>query len=180
MPVKLLFDIEPIDLSACLYDKEAIGKFNPHRGAFALLDRVVWIDDTLNRAIAVKNVRDDEFWVDGHIPGRPLMPGVLMVEAGAQLASVLYYKRSDATWFAGFTRIEDTAFRGQVVPGDELILLAKVKKYHLKRFVSRVQGVVNGNIVFESLITGMAFPRMGNVRAQTEQPHGSFVGTSSG
>lgn len=161
MPTDLLFDISKIDLTSRMMDREEIGRYNPHRGVMALLDALIWIDEPIDHAIAVKHVRQDEFWVPGHIPGYPLMPGVLMVEAGAQLASLMYYKRSGMTWFAGFTRIEDTSFRGQVLPGDDLILLSKRHKYSIKRFVSDVQGLVNGQIVFEGRFTGMAFPNVG-------------------
>jgi 3-hydroxyacyl-[acyl-carrier-protein] dehydratase len=161
MPTELLFDISKLDLTACMMDREAIGRLNPHRGVMALLDRVIWIDDPIDHGVAIKHVRQDEFWVPGHIPGYPLMPGVLMVEAGAQLASLMYYKRSGMTWFAGFTRIEDTSFRGQVLPGDDLLLISKAVKYSIKRFVSDVQGLVNGQVVFEGRFTGMAFPNVG-------------------
>lgn len=161
MASDLLIDISRIDLSSRMMDRAAIGALNPHRGTMALLDGVVWIDAPIDEGIAIKHVRDDEFWVPGHIPGHPIFPGVLMVEAGAQLASLMYYKRSQMTWFAGFTRIEDTTFRSLVVPGDDLYILCKCVKYSLKRFVSDVQGVVDGQIVFQGRITGMAFPKVG-------------------
>ena len=164
MGAEPLLDLGAIDLSACVHDREEIGLFNPHRGEVALLDRIVWHDDACDFGVAVKHVRDDEWWVGGHIPGMPLMPGVLMVEAGAQLSSFLYYKRSGQTWFAGFTRIEETTFRGHVVPGDDLYIVCKSEKYQLKRFITRVQGFVNGEVCFDSKITGMAFPKLGVVR----------------
>jgi len=161
MPAELLFDISSIDLSARQMSREDIGRLNPHRGVMALLDGVVWIDEPVDHGIAVKHVRDNEFWVPGHIPGYPLLPGVLMVEAAAQLSSLMYYRRSGMTWFAGFVRIEDTTFRGQVLPGNDLYILCKCVKYSLKRFISDVQGLVDGQIVFEGRLTGMAFPKVG-------------------
>ena len=147
-----------------------IERYNPHRGAMALLDAIVWHDAELTRAVAIKQVRDDEFWVSGHIPGRPLMPGVLMVEAGAQLASFLYYKRSGLDTFAGFTRIEDTAFRGQVFPGDTLYILCREVRYSPKRFITDIQGVVADQIMFEGRITGMSFPNLGRITRQSSVP----------
>lgn len=160
MPANVLFDIEGIDLASAVADRAAIATLIPHRGDMLLLDRIVWHDAGMDRGIAARKVRSDEFWVPGHIPGQPLMPGVLMVEASAQLASWMYYKRSGATWFAGFTRIEDTTFREQVVPGDELFLLCECLKYNSKRFICRAQGLVNGRIAFDTTVTGMAFPKM--------------------
>lgn len=164
MPAEPIFDLSNIDLSARLLGREDIARYNPHRGLMALLDAIVWHDEGATRGVAVKNVGPDEFWCPGHIPGQPIMPGVLIIEAAAQLSSFLYYKRSGKTWFAGFTRIEDVAFRGQVVPGDSLILLSAEVKYSPKRFITQVQGLVRGQIIFEGLITGMAFPNMGEVR----------------
>jgi len=160
VPAHQLFALDGIDMGGTFADKAAIATINPHRGDMMMLDRIVWHDATFDRGIAVKIVRHDEFWVPGHIPGQPLMPGVLMVEASAQLASWMYYKRSGQVWFAGFTRIEDTTFREQVVPGDELVLLCECMKYALKRFVCRAQGLVSGRIAFDTIVTGMAFPKM--------------------
>lgn len=160
MPAECVFDINDLDLSAVVADRESIASVIPHRGDMLQIDRVVWHDRTLDHGLAVKEVRSDEFWVPGHIPGNPLLPGVLMIEAAAQLASWMYHLRSERYWFAGFTRIEDTTFRGQVVPGDDLYLLCKCLKYHIKRFVCQCQGVVGGRVVFDTKVTGMAFPKM--------------------
>ncbi len=162
MAIEPVIDLSAIDLSQVRMDAEAIGAYNPHRGEVVQIDGLVWMDQGLDHAVAWRDVREDEFWVPGHIPGNPLLPGVLMVEAGAQLASLLYYVRSGKTWFAGFTRIDDTTFRGHVTPGQRMYILAKCLKYHEKRFISRVQGVVDGQLVFDSTITGMAFPKMGD------------------
>ncbi|MCA9309940.1 MAG: hypothetical protein KDA21_01975 [Phycisphaerales bacterium] len=172
MRAQPIIDLSDIDLSARVADRDAIGEVNPHRGLMALLDAIVWHSDDYNEGIAIKHTTEDEFWVPGHIPGYALMPGVLMLEAAAQLSSFLYYRRSRMTWFAGFTRIEDTVFRGQVRPGDDLFLLARGLKYNPKRFITHVQGLVNDDVVFEARITGMAFP---NVNAEmaadsTSQP----------
>jgi len=164
MPTEPIIDLSTIDLGRRVMSRAQIEQYNPHRGLMAMLDGVVWLNEALSEGVAVKEVRADEFWTAGHIPGRPLLPGVLMVEAAAQLASLMYYKRSGVLSFAGFTRIEDVAFRGQVVPGDTLYLLCKEVKYTPKRFVTRIQGVVNGEIVFEGQITGMKFPNLGTVR----------------
>jgi len=158
MASEALFDTSLIDFNASMIDREALHRWLPHRDRMLLLDAIVWHDQECNRGIAVKQVRDDEFWCSGHIPNYPLMPGVLMIEAGAQLASVLYYKRSRKDWFAGFTRIDNTVFRGQVRPGDTLYILCEGLKYNPKRFVTNIQGIVNNEIVFDSTITGMAFP----------------------
>src|SRR5205085_6685386 len=87
MPPQLLYDISGIDLNRVAYDLEAIREANPQRGDMEQLNAIVYADPALGRVIAYKDVRADEFWVEGHIPGRPLLPGVLMLEAAAQMAS---------------------------------------------------------------------------------------------
>ena len=75
MPPQLLFDLTGIDLDRLIYDQNAIREINPQRGAMEHLNAVVHMDVSKGHIIGYKDVRDDEFWVDGHIPGRPLLPG---------------------------------------------------------------------------------------------------------
>ncbi len=88
-------------------------------------------------------------------PGKPVLPGVLMIEAGAQLSSYLFFARRGEPCIAGFTRIENTIFRSSVAPGQDLIILCNVLRYHSKRFISEIQGIADGKIAFYSKITGM-------------------------
>lgn len=154
MAPQLLFDILDIDLDGVAYSADAIEKVNPHRGAMRLIDKIVYATDDLQYTIACRDVRDDEFWVPGHIPGRPIFPGVLMVEAGAQLASFVCLKKTGIE-FMGFAGLEDVKFRGQVVPGDRLHILCELLELRTRRSKSRVQGVVSGRLVFEATIIGM-------------------------
>jgi 3-hydroxyacyl-[acyl-carrier-protein] dehydratase len=152
-----LFDLTGVDLSACVADRAAIGRVNPHRHEMALLDEVVWLAKDRTSVVARHRCTDDAMWVRGHFPGMPLMPGVLQIEAGAQLACYLWNIQQDAPRVAAFLRIEDAAFRRSVRPGDDLLLLCRELKKSRRRFVSEIQGVVDGQIAFEGRITGMAF-----------------------
>ena len=154
MAPQLLFDISDIDLDGVAYDADAIEKINPHRGAMRLIDKIVYATDDLQYTLACRDIGDDEFWVPGHIPGRPIFPGVLMVEAGAQLASFICLSKQDIE-FMGFAGLEDVKFRGQVVPGDRLYILCELLELRARRSKSRVQGVVDGRLVFEATIIGM-------------------------
>ena len=154
MPVPL-FDISGIDRSGVAVSADQVAQINPQRGDMRQLDHVIWTSDTLSEALGVKKIRDDEFWVPYHIPGRPLMPGVLMIEAGAQLCSVQFKCRTKEPRFLGFSRCDDVSFRGQVVPGDTLYLLAKEVDFRARRFIAICQGMVDDKIVFEAKITGM-------------------------
>ncbi|MEE2682274.1 MAG: beta-hydroxyacyl-ACP dehydratase [Planctomycetota bacterium] len=154
---RYLLDIDAVDLSQTWADAEAIEAVNPHRGEMRQLDRVVWWKDDRSAAIGIKEIREDEFWVSGHIPGRPLFPGVLQIEAGAQLSSFVMTERLTDAPFLGFTRVTDGSFRGQVVPGDTLVLCTREVKVNRRRFITDIQGIVNDKIVFEARITGMGF-----------------------
>ena len=152
-----LFDVSKIDLTGVAVTPETVGEINPQSGDMRQLDHLVWMNEDSTLGLGVKTVHDDEFWVEGHIPGRPLLPGVLMIEAVAQLCSILQYYAHNLgkDRFLGFTRCDDVVFRGQVVPGDTMYMLAKEISASRRRFISSAQAMVNGRIVFEALITGM-------------------------
>jgi len=160
MPPPLLFDLSEIDLTAKpLFDKEAICKVNPQRFEMQHLDGVLWYDKERALILGFKDVTANEFWVRGHIPGRPMMPGVIMVEAAAQLTSFFIKQVYKEEGFIGFAGIESAKFRSVVEPGQRLYLLGHITKYrhatHSSRVETAVQGVADGNIVFEAVIAGM-------------------------
>lgn len=152
----MLFDISRIDLDQRLFGREEIGRGNPHRHEMALIDWVVWHEHDFTRAVGLKVVRPDEFWVKGHFPGRPMYPGVLMIETAAQLASFTYNSRFTEPTLPVFARIEDASFRTSVQPGDNLYVLCQDVKFSKKRFVTDVQGVVAGKVAFQARITGFS------------------------
>ena len=155
MPPQLLFDISGIDLNAVRYDQEAIRAVNMQRGDMEHLNAIVYADPSLGRLAGYKDVRADEFWVPGHIPGRPLLPGVVMIEAAAQLAS--FYARMFNGWtgFVGFGGADEIRFRQSVTPGCRLHLLGqKIWERH-GRLNCKIQGLVNGTQVFECGILGV-------------------------
>ncbi|MBB48056.1 MAG: beta-hydroxyacyl-ACP dehydratase [Phycisphaerae bacterium] len=153
---RFIVDLSGIDFEQVMGDVEAIESINPHRGDMRHLDKVIWCDEERTKGVGVKYIRDDEFWVAGHIPGRPIFPGVLQIEAGAQLSSFVLRHRFPEG-FLGFTRVRDCSFRGQVVPGDTLMLLTRELKANRRRFITDIQGIVEGKLVFEAQISGMVF-----------------------
>ncbi len=155
MAAEIFIDLSTIDLRGEVVSAEQVGQLNPQCGPMRQLDRVIWLSEDTLFGLGVKHVRHDEFWVPYHIPGRPLMPGVLMIEAAAQLCSVMRAIRYGDGKFLGFARCDDVAFRGQVVPGDTLYLLGKELSCRQRRHVSAAQGVVDGKLVFEATITGL-------------------------
>jgi len=154
MPKQFLYDLDSIDLTQCQFDIEAIRKANPQRGHCEQLNAIVIASKEMGGLVARKDVRADEFWVPGHIPGRPLFPGVLMIGAAAQTAG--FYTKTYVGWdgFIGFGGTGETKFRAEVKPGDTLYLLVKLTWARHRRIACDAQGVVRGNLVFETTIIG--------------------------
>jgi 3-hydroxyacyl-[acyl-carrier-protein] dehydratase len=154
--IKPVIDLSTIDLSRRAHGREDIARFNPHRGEMALLDWIVWASPDFRQGVALKQIKTTEFWVPGHFPAKALFPGVLMIEAGAQLACFLYNNRQPAPQVVAFVRIENASFRATVQPGDDLYLLCTEVKYGRRRFVSDVQGIVGDKLAFDARISGMS------------------------
>lgn len=155
MPQDIFIDIRTLDLNKPILDIEAIRAVIPHRYEMEQLCGILKFDTDQRIIVGYKDVTNNEFWVQGHIPGRPLMPGVIMLEAAAQLCTYYYKQTTKDNRFLGFGGIDDVKFRGKVVPGDKLILIAKNKELRSRRAVFDTQGVVDGKLVFEGIIIGM-------------------------
>lgn len=156
MPPSLLFDLSKIDLTAKpLFGREVIDKANPQRFEMEQLDGVLWYDKEKFLILGYKDITEKEFWVRGHIPERPLMPGVIMIEAGAQLSSVFVKHVYELGGFIGFASIESAKFRSVVEPGQRLYLLGHITKFKRRKYTCDVQGIVDGNMVFEATLSGL-------------------------
>ena len=153
--VSTLVDLNAVDLSATIATREQMFEMIHHRHEMALLDRIVWASEDYNAGVGSLTVRGDEFWVRGHFPSKPMFPGVLMIEAGAQLACYLYNRHYSELHLAAFLRIENAVFRRSVTIGEELLVCCKGIKVTPRRFVTQIEGVVDGQIAFEATITGM-------------------------
>lgn len=125
----------------------------PHRYPFLLVDRVVELEPG-KRAVGIKMVTANEPQFTGHFPGRPIMPGVLMVEALAQTAGVAILTVEEYRGKLGlFAGIDECRFRRMVVPGDRLTLTVEVEK--LRGMFGRVHGVaaVDGEVAVEATLS---------------------------
>jgi 3-hydroxyacyl-[acyl-carrier-protein] dehydratase len=156
MPPEAFFDVSKVDTAQVVADREAIRRVNPQRFEMEQLTAIVHVDTVQKLIIGYKDVRDDEFWVRGHVPGFPLFPGVLMCEAAAQLCS--YYVAVYAPIpgdFLGFGGMENVRFRGKVSPGDRFFLVAKGQRLKVRQSHFAVQGFVGSAMVFNGDIIGV-------------------------
>jgi 3-hydroxyacyl-[acyl-carrier-protein] dehydratase len=157
MPPKLLLDLDDFDLNRMQVDKEGVRRVNPQRFEMEQLDGLVAIDVDEGYSIGFRDIKADEFWVRGHIPGRPLFPGVLMIEAAAQLAAY-HYKvaiEGDEDQFVGFGGVDGVKFRRSITPPARLYILARCAEMKTRRAIFDTQGIVDGRMVFEARIIGM-------------------------
>ena len=123
-----------------------IQKILPHRYPFLLVDRIIEIEEG-KRAVGIKNVTINELFFQGHFPGNPIMPGVLIVEAMAQVGAVAILSMEEHKGkLAVFTGIEKMKFRKQVIPGDTLIMESEliVIKHGIGK--AKVSAKVDGKI----------------------------------
>jgi 3-hydroxyacyl-[acyl-carrier-protein] dehydratase len=127
-------------------------------GRFRLLDGIVRFDPASDDPIVgFKDVHADEWWASDHIPGRPIFPGALQIEAAAQLCTYDFmHRRPDIEGrFVGFGGLNDTRFRGIVEPGMRMVLAGKVERVRHTMFTYLAQGFVADKLVFETEIMGL-------------------------
>lgn len=158
MPPPLLMDPSQIDVNRIVADQESIRRVNPQRFEMEHLNAIVHVDPEQRLVVGYKDVRPDEFWVRGHLPGYPLLPGVLMCEAAAQLCSFYIMTQSnllEGGGFIGFGGMENARFRSRVLPGDRLVMVAKVTKMHRRQTIFNVQGFVGTTMAFHTDIIGV-------------------------
>jgi len=128
---------------------------NPHRHEMMLLDGICMV--TEDYAVGFADITEEDFWVRGHFPDMPLMPGVLMCEAAAQLSA--YFAKTTGlavTGTVGLGGLDSVRFRGPVVPGDRLVLMLKKGRVRTNvMFSADFQGFVKENLVVQGVIKGV-------------------------
>jgi 3-hydroxyacyl-[acyl-carrier-protein] dehydratase len=145
-----LTEVQPIVSTPKEYSIEEIQKLLPHRYPFLLVDRILdYVPG--HSAIGLKNVTINEPFFQGHFPNRPIMPGVLIVEAMAQVGGIILTQMEGVegklSLFAGIDKVR---FRRPVVPGDQLIMTAELLVIKRKRFGKmQARAEVNGQLVSE-------------------------------
>jgi len=140
---------EELKVEGTELDINVIKRVLPHRYPFLLVDRIIMMDGM--RVVGLKNVTANEEFFQGHFPGRPIMPGVLIVEAMAQAAGVLMLAKDENFGkLAYFTNINNVKFRKTVVPGDQLLMEVEITRLKSRTGQARGEAKVNGKLVCEA------------------------------
>ena len=158
MPSQPLVDLSTLDLSRVLVGPDEVRQLCPQRKRFALLDSVLHISEDRSLVVGCKDLTGDDWWAADHIPGRPIFPGVLQLEAAAQLAAwhFLSFHAVDKSQFVGFGGLNETRFRGIVTPPACLLLVAKPVRVRSTMFTYAAQAFVEGKLVMETEILGVS------------------------
>jgi 3-hydroxyacyl-[acyl-carrier-protein] dehydratase len=156
---ELILDHSAYDLTHIVADLEEIQRYNPQRFEMAQLTAICHEDPQNSICVAYKDLGPDDFWVRGHMPAMPLMPGVIMCEAAAQAASyfALKYRLMDAR-VIGYGGLEDVRFRGVVRPGDRFVVVVRLLKVRRVMLTCEFQCFVGQNLVCEGVLKGVPLP----------------------
>jgi 3-hydroxyacyl-[acyl-carrier-protein] dehydratase len=158
MPAKPMVDLSQFDFASPRFTLKDIQEVNPQRHEFAQLTAVVHIDEKEQIAVGYKDITADEFWVPGHMPGYPLMPGVIQCECAAQLGG--FYAQAfnvvDGD-YVGFGGMKDVRFRQPILPNCRLDLVCQIQQIRARNLVYfKFQGFVGEQMAFEGEMTGVS------------------------
>jgi 3-hydroxyacyl-[acyl-carrier-protein] dehydratase len=157
MAATALLDFGAVDLSREVVSIETIRTINKQRGRMEILQGLLHFDEEGDLIVGYRDVGKDEWWVDDHIPGRPVYPGVLMIEGAAQLCSYDFLRRhpEHQGTFVGYGGLNETRFRGIVSPGQRIIWAARAMRIRRTMFTYQSQAFCGEKLVFESEIMGV-------------------------
>ena len=153
-----LVDLERLALGSDVVPESELRAILPHRAEFQLIDGIRLFDRESGVAAGYKQWDEDPWWAKGHVPGRPLMPGVLMIEGAAQIATFVVKAASD--WarerMIGLAGLDEVRFRGQIVPPALVWFIAKLDAISGRRLAKMtVQVVANGQVTMEARMLGV-------------------------
>ena len=155
---RALVDLTAIDLEGSALTEEELRSTVPHAHEFRMVDTICHLDFDAGIIVGFKDWDADPWWARGHIPGRPLMPGVLLVEGGAQVATVLMKRMSgwDADRFIGLGGLDKVRFRGQVEPPARVYYASKVGVTSGTRIARYpAQAFCNGKLILTMELLGL-------------------------
>ncbi|OHB70872.1 MAG: beta-hydroxyacyl-ACP dehydratase [Planctomycetes bacterium RBG_13_63_9] len=153
-----ILDFSEYDLENVVADVEEIRRYNAQRHEMEQLTAVCYEDHQRHIVVGYRDLGPDEFWARGHMPGMPLMPGVIMCEAAAQLASYYTQRYGLMDGMVGFGGLEQVRFRGVVRPGDRFVIVNRLLKVRRVIITCEFQCFVDRNLVCEGILKGIALP----------------------
>ncbi|MEN0111455.1 MAG: 3-hydroxyacyl-ACP dehydratase FabZ family protein [Planctomycetota bacterium] len=161
MPAKeLLLDPSTLSFDQPLADMDKVRSRIPQRGDMEQLSGILYVDVDRHIVAGYKDITDGEFWVPGHMPGMPLMPGVIMCECAAQVCSYFAIEHDLlGCEMVGFGGLDDVRFRGAVVPGDRMVVVAQMIQVRRNRMIrARFQCLVGSDLRCEGTLLGVPIP----------------------
>ena len=156
----LILDPATLDLDKVIADQAEIYRYIPQRFELQQLDAVVLADFERRICVGYKDITPNEFWVRGHMPGFPLMPGIVICEAAAQI-STYFVQKYDllGVEMVGFGGLDDVRFRDVVLVGDRLVMVVQLLKARRKQMIQcRFECFVRNKLVCEGKIIGVPLP----------------------
>ncbi len=156
MPPRLIADPSSIRCDQPVFTREQIYQVLPQQFEFSQLDGIVLADKEAMVFAAYRDVRPDEWWCRGHMPQQAIFPGVLMIEAAAQLSAFSQQLLVPMPGtIMGFGGVDGAKFRDSIYPPARIILIGRPTDTRQRRFRSEVQGFVDGKMAFEAEISGI-------------------------